>query len=292
MKGKFGQAHVWIIGGVLMLIIGGLGYYLLIRPVDLDITKVEGEVNTIKQTSKSVDGATFNNSQVDVANKKLEEQQKRVDTRKSELAVLERTKQLPPSQVLDVRTKKLDKIVHTLPRWLDLPRNVVTLVERWSKTHARRHKIELLTSFAAPAPGTNVDNIPTQIVPWQLGGMQFTGKFNDVMAWYRGWNNAPLVCKLDGLRLTLAGRGGKVTGTAVLTAFVFPTGEAVTIPSGGGGGGAGGAVDPFAAAGAGGAMGGPGDPTLGGAGPAGAMSAGDIGGMAPPVGGMGGAPTK
>ncbi len=237
---KIKPLHI-LLGGVLLLVVVGVGgYFALIRPLQLDIKKREQEIVGIQAQKKQVDGADFSNAQVDPAKKKYGEQDQRYITSLAELAVLERRKQLPATQAIQLRKTQEQMVTQVLPRWFDLPRNVVRTMEGFARQLERKHRVKSYFSFAAPASPSDPTSIPNDIIVYPLGGVMVEGDFNRVLAWAKGWNDAPLLCSVDGLKFQLAGRGGKVRATAALTAFVFPTGDGVVIPGAGGGGGAGG----------------------------------------------------
>jgi type II secretory pathway component PulM len=275
---KFGQAHVYIIGVVVMLIVGGGLFWFLIRPIQENTKKANQELTAEKAKSVQVDGASFTNAQLAAAKTKLTEQDERYKDSKATLDTEVRRKQLPPNEQLVVHKERVSLIGDSLPRWFNLPKNVVTRMEAFSKRLAAKHGVEVQTQFSGPAPATTPNAIERTLVAWPLGPMRVTGEFKKVMAWARGWNDAPLLSVVEPLPLSLAGRGGKVTSTVNLTVFVFPTGNGIVEPVAGAGSSAG-------AFGGGGAFGGAGDPSMmGGAmGAAGPMGA-DPGAGAVPTG--------
>jgi len=228
---KLNQVHVYIIGGVLMLILFVGLYFALIKPLQDQTTALAASVAQVEQEQIPVGSRQFTNAQLEEARKELDAVKANYQQKKAELAAREEQKQLPPSQRIDLgKGTRPELIARTLPRWIALPRVVVRQMASYAKSSARKYGVEVQTAFAAPAPSTNPDAIPRDIIPWTLGGMSIKGEFNKVMSWVENWNNAPLLVSVDGLKCNLAGRNGVVQATASLTAFIFPTGEAVTNP--------------------------------------------------------------
>lgn len=263
---KLTHVHVYLIGVVIMTIVGVALYFLLLKPLNEENTTLAGQVQATESEQVDVDGKKFVWNQLDAANKALKEAKVRKAGKEVTLAGMERQKQLPSSQTLQIATSQPEILATTMPRWLMLPERVVTTMERWSKARAKRFGVQVETSFAAKAPSTDPSTIPTDIVAWNLGTMTVTGKFDRVMAWAKDWNKAPLVSAVNDLKCSVADRGGKVKATASLNVYIFPTGP-----------GAGKAVSVASTAGGAGGMGGP-----GGFGPSGNMPMGASGGPSMP----------
>jgi hypothetical protein len=221
---KIKPVHVYLIGGVLMLIIGVGLYFAVLKPVNDEIEVVNGQIAAERAKTVSVDNQPFTIAQRTAAEDALKKAEIRKNERKATLAALEVRKQLPSNERLEIAGDTPGLITNTLPRWFNLPQVVVQRMERYAQQSARKHGVTVTTQFSGPSPGTNPDSIPRQIIAWTLGGMTVEGEFNRVMAWVRDWNNAPLLVSVDGLRCQLAGRNGRVVATAGLSAFVFPTG--------------------------------------------------------------------
>jgi hypothetical protein len=235
---KLNQVHVYIIGGVLMFIVGVGMFFALLKPLNDENEALRGRIQSVETEAVRMETDAFTISNVPGAEAKLVALEQRRNQREAEMLAREARVSLPASQEINIGDGSADYIIErTLSRWLVLPRNVVTLMERHAQSLARKHGVEVQTQFAAPAPSTDPNSIPRQIIAWNLGGMSMSGDFNRVMNWVQDWNNAPLLVSVDGLRCSLEGRGGRISATANLTAYVFPKGEAVTIPGAGGGGG-------------------------------------------------------
>lgn len=261
---KLTHVHVYLIGGVIMTIVGVALYFMLLKPLNEENKVLAGQVQSTESEQVDVDGKKFVWNQEEAAQKALQEAQKRKAGKEAQLASLERKKQLPATQALRIATTQPEMLSSTLQRWLVLPERVVQLMEDWAKSRAKRYGVKVETTFAAKAPTTDPTKIPTDIVAWNLGTMTITGKFDRVMQWAKDWNNAPLVSAVNDLKCSIADRGGVVKATASLNVYIFPTGP-----------GAGKAVS--VAGGASGSPGGMGMPGMNGG-----MGNMPPGGMAPP----------
>jgi hypothetical protein len=263
---KFTQLHVYIIGGVLMLLVGVGLFFTLIKPVEDENKSLEASIQGTEGTQVPIDSKPFTptdpwETQKKGAEEKLQEATQRQKRKAAELAVIENRKQLPSARQIDIGDGSQAHLLnYTMPRWVTLPQYVVQMMNSYARSTAAKHHItSLKTTFKAPAPAVDPTLIPKQIIAWDLGPIEVTGNFNDVMRWAEDWNNAPLLVAVDGLKCSVAGRGGKITATGNLTVYVFPTGKAVTNPAAAPGAAPGGA--PGGAGGYPGAPGGGGAPS-------------------------------
>jgi antitoxin (DNA-binding transcriptional repressor) of toxin-antitoxin stability system len=238
MAAKITQVHVYIIGGVLMLIVGLGLYFALMKPLLDENASLTSAVQGLEAQSVSVDGKSFTIAQHDQAQAQLVAAQQRRDKNEARLKSLESKKQLRPGDQIRILESQDELMRVTMARWLQLPRIVVTMMEDHAQKLAKKHNVTVQTAFAAPASVPNPNAIPKDIIAYQLGGMSVRGDFTRVMNWVKDWNNAPLLVSVDGLKCQLAGAKGEVSATCALTAFVFPTGPGAVIPGAGGGGAA------------------------------------------------------
>lgn len=245
---KFNQMHVYIIGLVLMIIVGAGMYFLLIKPI-LDTNKdLTGQVAAVEAQTESVDGKSFTIAQKSAADEALTEAKARRDRGRATLVATLARKRLPSSQTIDYgpdpSSASQDYVIsNTLPRWLRLPEHLIKTMERYAQQSARRHRVRVVTNFTATPQSTYIWGIPRDIIARRLGGMAITGPFNNVMAWAEDWNKAPLLAAVEGLNCTVAGDKGVINASATLTVYVFPEGklaETTPVPAAGAGGGMGG----------------------------------------------------
>jgi len=238
---KITQVHVYIIGGVLMVLLGVGLWYALIKPLNEENDALRTAIAGTEGTGVSVDGQNFTimptwETQKAAAEEKLEEARQREQRKRAELARLERTKQVPSERQVNLGDGTQPVLLaRTMPRWLTLPQYVVTMMTSYARSTASRRGVRVTTQFRAPAPSTNPDQIPRDIIAWNLGPVTMQGEFNRVMQWVEDWNRAPLLTAVDGLRFSLAGRDGRVEAQANITVYIFPTGQAAQIPGAGGG---------------------------------------------------------
>jgi hypothetical protein len=224
-----------------MLIVGVGLYFALLRPVYADVAAKDTEVRGLEGQTVDVNAQTFSYT-VETGPEQLKKAEAALAAAKASqvskartLQVLEGRKQLPAARTINLGDGSQATLLRqTLPRWLTLPSVVRPLMENTAQRLARKHGVTVETQFNTPAPTTDPNTIPRDIIAWTLGPMTITGPFNQVMQWARDWNSAPLLVAVDGLQCQLAGRGGKVTANASLTVYIFPTGNenVVVIPQG------------------------------------------------------------
>ncbi len=235
---KLTHVHVYIIGLVLMLIVGAGMWFGMLDPIHKANAALALQIQGVESTQVDVNGKSLVWNQLDDAQTALAAAK---TTRQQMQAQLDRelaTRSLPASQAIDLGDLSEQYVLNrTLPNWLLLPRRVVTTMGDYVVRSARRYGVTVTASFAAPAPSLDPATVARQdIIAWDLGSMTVTGDFNRVMAWAKGFNNAPILCSVDGLKPSLAGRNGSVTSSCVLTVFVFPKMNAGAAPPAAAGG--------------------------------------------------------
>ncbi len=236
---KITQVHVYIFGFVVMILVGVGMYFGILKPMKDANVALAAQVQQAESATVSVDNQNFNWTQVKQAEEKLAAARVRRTGKERKLASMEAGKKLPRSQEINLGDGTDQTVLQTtMPRWLELPRRVVTTMERFGQARARRRGVTLTTAFTAPAPSTRPGDIPRDIIAWRLGAMTVTGRFERVMQWAKDWNSAPLVVSVEDLKCSLAGRDGEVEATASLVVYIFPTGEAVQSPGAAPAGGA------------------------------------------------------
>jgi hypothetical protein len=237
---KLTHVHVYIIGAVLAVIVGVGLFYFLLKPLDEKNKSLRGDISTTESSPVQVAKASFNINQKTQADKALVDEKATQAKMQSELDQKERVRRLPSNINIVIPSEGPD-LATTLPRWLVLAPQVVRQMTAYAQTTAKKYDVKVTTSFAAPAPSTDLSTIPTDIIAWNLGPITATGPFPKVMAWAREWNRSPLLTSVDGLKCSIAGPKGVVTANASITAYFFPTGPGVKeagagAPAGGGGG--------------------------------------------------------
>lgn len=234
---KLTQLHVYIIGGVLMLLLGVGLFFALIKPID-DANKVLAtQIATVEGQQASIDGENFTimptwDTQREKATEKLKQVTQRQANKAAQLASLERRKQVPAARQIHLGDGSQTHLLRvTMPRWLNLPGYVVQNTNAYARARAARRGVKIETAFSAPAPTTDPTQIPPRVIAWNLGAITATGEFPRVMQWFEDWSSAPLLAAVDGLKCSLSGRNGEITATGTLIVYVFPTGQPATNPA-------------------------------------------------------------
>jgi hypothetical protein len=234
MANKINQWHVYLIGAVLMLLLGFGLYFMLLKPLYETKSELQTKNASADATTVSVDGKSFGIGSLKEADQAATAAITRKDSKKAQLASLMNRKQLPPAQRIDLGKGTQPEVLgRTMPRWLSLPKVLVTKMERYAQRLGDKHGVVVFTKFSVPAPSTNPESIPKDIIARNLGSMTVIGEFNRVLRWAQDWNSAPLLVAVDGLKCGVVGPGGHVVATCNLTVYLFPTGEAVTQPGAG-----------------------------------------------------------
>ena len=229
---KLTWVHASIIGVVVAMIVGGGLFFGFIKPANSEVedlktelSNVEGQVAQVADAQDKLDAAIEDN----------------VEGR-AKLDRALRTKSPPARINVNLGDNSTEARRRALKNFWQLPGYVAPTMEKFARDSGRRLKVEVSTSFSIAAPSTDPAAIPADIIAWNLGTMEVTGKFLDVVRWVEGFNRAPLLSTVENLQLELADGEGRVTATCSLSTFVFPRldpGVEITVSSGGGGGGGG-----------------------------------------------------
>ena len=227
---KLTWVHASIIGVVVAMIVGGGLFFGFIKPANSEVedlktelSNVEGQVAQVANAEADRDAAIVENEQG-----------------RAELSRALRTKSPSASVNVNLGDLSTDARRRALKNFWRLPGYVAPTMEKFARDSGRRLKVEVSTSFSIAAPSTDPAAIPGLIIAWNLGTMEVTGKFLDVVRWVEGFNRAPLLSTVENLQLELADGEGRVNATCSLSTFVFPRldpGVEITVSSGGGGGG-------------------------------------------------------
>jgi len=244
MANKLTQVHIYIIGFVLMVIVGVGLFFTILKPLQVQKLELDGQIAT---TQNSI-------TEVNNAQKTMEQAQAKLQTSKRQFATLTALKKLPPNRTIDLgETASQEELLSkTMDRWLTLPKFVIQRLERFSRQAAAKHKVTAVTNFAAPATPVDPNAIPRDIIAWPIGNLRVEGDFNNVMAWVKEWNRSADLVSIEGLKCSIAGKDGRVVATAGMSVYIFPTGKAAeaaaataSTGAGGGGGGGGGGSYPM-----------------------------------------------
>jgi hypothetical protein len=244
MSSKITQLHVYIIGIVVGVLLGVGLWYALIKPLNEENEVLAQNISSTETAAVNVDATSLTilpwPQNLTKAQEALEGAKKREAEKKAELNAIARRKQFRDNRrVVDIGDGSQGHLITTtMSRWLQLPQYVVQMMTSYARSTAAKRGVTVTTTFAAPAPSADPNVIPRDIIAWNLGNMTIRGDFQRVMRWVEDWNQAPLLVAVDGLKCSVADKNGVIEATATLTAYVFPTGQAVQIPGAGGGGGA------------------------------------------------------
>jgi hypothetical protein len=223
---KLKPLHVYIIGMVVAFILGLGLFFLLIRPVQGDISTQEQTLSGLQQYSPN------SVKQAEADKKKAEEE---ADLHRAQWLAWNR-RQSPPEKYA-IPIGPYEQKIKTLDRWWNLPQYIVNEAAAYARG---KPGVQVMTDFKRPERSPDANTIPGEIVVWNLGRMYAFGKFNDVMEWARRWNKFKYTAAVDGLDVRLAGKG-TVASTANLTLYIWTKnkpGEGGGAPAGGAPGGA------------------------------------------------------
>ena len=253
---KLTWLHVTIVGAVVFLIVGGGMFFLIIRPakanleqLQTEVTGLESDVNGLKNAPELLEQAKKNNVE-----------------RTRELARKLRSKAPPRRVEVNLGDLSPAALLRAQKNWWELPNWVGPKMEDFVRKSAKRFHVDVDFSFSVPASSTNPNSIPKDIIAYNLGDVEATGKYGDILRWIENFNRAPLLTTVENINLTLADAEGRVTTTVSVSVFLFPKvkpGAEVAVSGsrrggGGGGGFGGGTTGPPAAFSGGGATGSPG----------------------------------
>jgi hypothetical protein len=252
------RGHIWIIGLVIAVILGAGFYFLGISRTKDNLTQLAARRDTADQTI-----GKRRDYEADLKKAKLE-----VAEAERAFRVFTNTKM--PKPPIDLRNQDHTAQVRAMMNLWQEPKRLYDMAQNFA---LNTDKVAVRTQFGIPAPPADPKMIPTTIIEIPIGTVTAYGDLRSILDYMRRWNQFGRVVAVDGLQLS--GVSPLLTGTAQLTAYIFPVvnpgqeQQAAADTNGYGGYGPGG-------------YGGPGGP--GGYGPPGGP-----GGYGPP-GGPGGAP--
>jgi hypothetical protein len=250
---KLTRAHIWIIGLVIAVILGAGFYFLGIAKTNQNLKalgeRIQTADNTIAQEQKNKED--------------LEKAKQEVREAQASFAVYTATKM--PKPPIDLRNQDTTAQVKAMMNLWQEPRRLYEMAQRFALT---TEQVAVRTQFGVPAPPADPKLIPTTIIEIPLGTVTAYGDLKGILDYMRRWNRFGRVVAVDNLQLQ--GTSPLLTGTATLTAYIFPVVNPEQVQQA-----------PVDTSGYGGYPGGYGAPGMGGYGPPGAYG---------PPGGPGGAP--
>ncbi|MDO8588146.1 MAG: hypothetical protein Q7T82_14055 [Armatimonadota bacterium] len=194
---KLRRLHVIIIGSVACVVFGVGLYFLLIRPVDLQIAQVSSEL----ASSQAVGSRLMSSRQG------LEEAISKVDLVQTKLARYETSKM--PNLSFAERDKGMIQLWHEQSEMLG------PILERWA-----RRGVQSNSTITLPAPPTNPNQMETNLIRITVGKIEVVGNFRSILQHIRSWNTCPRLVQID--RPSLSGTSPALTATYDLTVYIFP----------------------------------------------------------------------
>jgi hypothetical protein len=249
---KLTRAHIWIIGLVIVVILGAGFYFLGVSKTNENLTQLTQRRDTADQT---------------IGKKRDYEedlQKAKQEVKEAEASFASFTKTKMPKPPIDLRDQDTSAQVRAMMNLWQEPKRLYEMAQNFALD---TNKVAVRTQFGVPAPPADPRLIPTTIIEIPLGTVTAYGDLKSILEYMRRWNQFGRVVVVDGLQLT--GVSPILTGTAQVTAYIFPVvnpgqeQQAATDPSGGYGGygspaGPGGYGGPPGGPGYGGPPGGPG----------------------------------
>jgi hypothetical protein len=202
---KLTRAHVVIIGVVIALILGGGFYALGFRKTNENLATLKGRLDTAEGTI----------SQRAKFQKQLDDAKREVAEAKAKYALYKKTKM--PKPPIDLRAQDpKGKVLAMMNLWAE-PRRLYHLAQDFALS---TDKVAVRTQFGVPAQPSDPSQIPTTIIELPLGTVTAIGTLDDVLAYFKRWNQFSRVVAVD--NLVLDGTAPLLQGTATLTAYIFP----------------------------------------------------------------------
>jgi hypothetical protein len=203
--GKLTRAHVAIIGAVIALILGGGFYALGFRKTNENLSTLNSRLTTAEGTI----------SQRAKFQKQLDDAKREVAEARSKFALYKNTKMPKPPIALQAEDSR-GKVLEMMNLWAE-PRRLYHLAQKFA---LNTDKVAVRTQFGVPAQPSDPSQIPTSIIELPLGTVTAIGSLDDVLAYFKRWNQFSRVVAVD--NLVLDGTAPLLQGTATLTVYIFP----------------------------------------------------------------------
>jgi len=202
MISKLRRQHVVILGAVACVMVGIGMYYLFIKPIDQQIAQIDKQYQASKLVADTLPSAQ----------QELAAAIREVNDNQARLAKYERTKM--PNISFAQRDRGM------IDLWHEQIEVLGPILVRW----ASRGGVSFTSDFNLPAPTTNPNDLPTDIIKIPVGRMTVVGSFRSIMRHIREWNNCPRLAQID--RPSLTGISPALTASYDLTVYIFPRGSA------------------------------------------------------------------
>lgn len=202
---KLTRAHIWIIGLVVAVILGA-GFYFL------GISKTRQNLVQLRQRQETADQTIAKRREYE---EDLKKAKREVAEAQRAFAVYTATKM--PKPPIDLRNQDPAAQVKAMMNLWEEPRRLYYMAQRFALNTDR---VAVQTQFGVPAPPADPRLIPTTIIEIPLGTVTAYGDLKGILDYMRRWNQFGRVVAVDNLQLQ--GTSPLLTGTAQLTAYIFP----------------------------------------------------------------------
>jgi hypothetical protein len=223
---------VFVIGLVLMLLLGGAFYFLGPSKTKENLTAYNGQLEQYKSviSTKQAKQADLEKAKQEVATK---------------LALWQRTEvSKMPQPPIDLSKTDQESQTKAMIRLWQEPSKTVPLMERFA---LNTRDVIVTTNFGVGSQPTDPRAIPQTMIEWPLGNITVQGTFPQILKYMRRWSQAGRLVAVDNFQIQ--GKSPFLTGTATITVYIFPKPNPNAPPPqqpgfGGGYGGAPGAFGP------------------------------------------------
>jgi hypothetical protein len=202
---KLTRAHVFIIGAVVVLILGVGFYFLGIRQTQDHLSQLQARLDTAEATI----------GKETQYNKDLEKAKQEVQHVQSSLVVFTKTKM--PNPPIDLRNPDPKSQVLAMMNLWQEPKRLYYMAERFA---LNTNEVAVRTQFGVPAQPSDPKLIPTTVIELPIGQVTAYGGLENILRYMKRWNSFGRVVAVD--NLVLDGTSPLLSGTAQLTVYIFP----------------------------------------------------------------------
>jgi Tfp pilus assembly protein PilO len=202
---KLTKAHVFVIGLVLMLLLGVAFWFLGPAKTKQNLETYNGQ---IAQADSVI--STEAAKKADLAKAKQEVAEKQALWRRTEMTKM-------PQPPIDLSDPKPEGQTKAMIRLWQEPAKTVPLIERFA---LNTRKVIVTTNFGVGGQPTDPRAIPQSVIEWPLGNITVQGTFPEIINYMKRWNQAGRLVAVDNFQIS--GKSPFLTGTASVTVYIFP----------------------------------------------------------------------
>jgi Tfp pilus assembly protein PilO len=202
---KLTKVHVFVIGVVVMLLVGAAFWFLGPTKTKENLTAYQGQLDNYN-ANISTEGA----KKADLEKAKQEVREKQALWARTEMTKM-------PQPPIDLSKSDPESQTKAMIRLWQEPGKTVPLVERFA---LNTRKVIVTTNFGVPGQPTDPRAIPPQMIEWPLGNITVQGTFPDIIDYMKRWNRANRLVAVDNFQIS--GKSPFLTGTASVTVYIFP----------------------------------------------------------------------